>query len=100
MRYLVPFHPKRHPHFFTDILVIGGGLAGLRTALAVDPKFQVVLLSIRRQEAALLLSQSATAQSRNGAFYRYLGTFFLLKTNFSQFYQIFSFFLDIRRESR
>ena len=35
MRYLVPFHPKRHPHFFTDILVIGGGLAGLRTALAV-----------------------------------------------------------------
>ena len=44
MRYLVPFHPKRHPHFFTDILVIGGGLAGLRTALAVDPKFQVVLL--------------------------------------------------------
>jgi len=44
MRYLVPFHPKRHPHFFTDILVIGGGLAGLRTALAVDPKFQVILL--------------------------------------------------------
>jgi len=44
MRYLVPFHPKRHPHFFTDILVIGGGLAGLRSALAVDPQFQVVLL--------------------------------------------------------
>jgi len=44
MRYLVPFHPKRHPHFFTDILVIGGGLAGLRTALAVDPKFQVLLI--------------------------------------------------------
>ena len=44
MRYLIPFHPKRHPHFFTDILVIGGGLAGLRTALAVDPKFQVLLI--------------------------------------------------------
>ena len=44
MRYLVPFHPKRHPHFFTDILVIGGGLAGLRAALAVDPQFQVILL--------------------------------------------------------
>jgi L-aspartate oxidase len=44
MRYLVPFHPKRHPHFFTDILVIGGGLAGLRTALAVDPQFQVLLI--------------------------------------------------------
>ena len=44
MRHLVPFHPKLHPHFFTDILVIGGGLAGLRTALAVDPQFQVILL--------------------------------------------------------
>jgi len=44
MRHLVPFHPKRHPHFFTDVLVIGGGLAGLRTALAVDPQFQVILL--------------------------------------------------------
>ena len=44
MRYLVPFHPKRHPHFFTDILVIGGGLAGLRTALAVDPQFQVLMI--------------------------------------------------------
>ena len=31
-RYLVPFHPKRVPHFFTDVLVIGGGLAGLRAA--------------------------------------------------------------------
>ena len=27
-RYLVPFHPKKVPHFFTDVLVIGGGLAG------------------------------------------------------------------------
>ncbi|MCL2005917.1 MAG: L-aspartate oxidase [Planctomycetaceae bacterium] len=44
MRYLIPFHPKRHPHFYTDILIIGGGLAGLRTALAVNPQFQVILL--------------------------------------------------------
>lgn len=43
-RYLVPFHPKRHPHFFTDVLIIGGGLAGLRTSLAVDPRCQVILL--------------------------------------------------------
>ncbi len=27
-RYLVPFHPKRIPHHFTDVLIIGGGLAG------------------------------------------------------------------------
>lgn len=44
LRYLVPFHPKRHPHFFTDVLVIGGGLAGFRAALAVDPSLQVLLI--------------------------------------------------------
>ncbi len=43
-RYLVSFHPKVHPHFFTDVLVIGGGLAGLRAALAVDPSLDVILL--------------------------------------------------------
>jgi len=42
-RYLVPFHPKHVPHFFTDVLVIGGGLAGLRAALAVDPALSVVV---------------------------------------------------------
>jgi L-aspartate oxidase len=42
-RYLVPFHPKRMSHFFTDVLVVGGGLAGLRAALAVDPKLSVVV---------------------------------------------------------
>ncbi|MDR0870111.1 MAG: L-aspartate oxidase [Planctomycetaceae bacterium] len=44
MRYLVPFHPKRHPHFFTDVLIIGGGLAGVRAALAVDASQQVLLI--------------------------------------------------------
>ncbi len=44
LRYLVPFHPKRHPHFFTDVLIIGGGLAGFRAALAVDPSLQVLVI--------------------------------------------------------
>ncbi|MDR1959396.1 MAG: L-aspartate oxidase [Planctomycetaceae bacterium] len=44
LRYLVPFHPKRHPHFFTDILVIGGGLAGFQAALSVDPSLQVLVV--------------------------------------------------------
>ena len=44
-RYLVPFHPKTVPHFFTDILIVGGGLAGLRAALAVDPKLSVLIVT-------------------------------------------------------
>ncbi len=44
-RYLAPFHPKDVPHFFTDILVIGGGLAGLRTALAVDPNLTALVIT-------------------------------------------------------
>jgi L-aspartate oxidase len=44
-RYLVPFHPKRVPHHFTDVLIIGGGLAGLRAALAVDPALDVLVVT-------------------------------------------------------
>ena len=44
LRYLVPFHPKRYPHFFTDILIIGGGLAGMRAALAVHPSLNVLVV--------------------------------------------------------
>ena len=43
-RYLVPFHPKLYPHFFTDILIIGSGLAGLRAALAVHPSLNVLVV--------------------------------------------------------
>lgn len=44
-RYLSPFHPKRVPHFFTDVLVVGSGLAGLRAAIAVDPSQSVLVAS-------------------------------------------------------
>lgn len=44
-RYLVPFHPKQVPHHFTDVLIIGGGLAGLRAANAVDPKLSVLVVT-------------------------------------------------------
>jgi L-aspartate oxidase len=44
-RYLVPFGPKRVPHCFTDVLILGGGLAGLRAALAVDPRLSVTLVT-------------------------------------------------------
>ncbi len=45
IRYLVPFGPKEVPHFFTDVLIIGGGLAGFRAALAVDPNMSVVVIT-------------------------------------------------------
>ena len=44
-RYLVPFHTKHVPHFFTDVLIVGSGLAGLRAALAVDPSLSVVVIA-------------------------------------------------------
>jgi L-aspartate oxidase len=44
-RYLVPFNPRRIPHYFVDVLVIGGGLAGLRAALEVDPKLSVLVVT-------------------------------------------------------
>lgn len=44
-RFLVPFGPKQTPHFFTDILVIGGGIAGLRAALAAPGDLQVLVVT-------------------------------------------------------
>ena len=44
-RYLVSFGPKRVPHCFTDVLILGGGLAGLRAALAVDPQLSVTVVT-------------------------------------------------------
>jgi L-aspartate oxidase len=44
-RYLAAFHPKRVPHHFTDVLIIGGGLAGLRAANAIDPKLSVLVIT-------------------------------------------------------
>lgn len=57
-RYLVRFDPKRIPHMFTDVLVIGTGIAGIRAALEIDPKLRVVMVTKDRIE----LSNSAWAQ--------------------------------------
>jgi L-aspartate oxidase len=57
-RYLTPFHPKQVPHFFTDVLIVGGGLAGLRTALAVDGRLSALVIT----KDGLWQSNSAQAQ--------------------------------------
>src|SRR3954452_2989649 len=44
-RYLVGFDPQDLPHHFTDVLVIGGGLAGLRVALGVPEPNRVLVVT-------------------------------------------------------
>ncbi|MDP7274828.1 MAG: L-aspartate oxidase [Planctomycetaceae bacterium] len=57
-RYLVRFSPKRVAHVFTDVLVIGGGIAGLRAALAIDPALSAIVVT----KDLLTLSNSDQAQ--------------------------------------
>src|SRR4029077_1996324 len=44
-RYLVGFDPRDLPHHFTDVLVIGGGLAGLRVALGITEPRRVLVVT-------------------------------------------------------
>ena len=44
-RYVVDFHPKTTPHYFTDVLIVGGGLAGLRAANALDADTHAIVVT-------------------------------------------------------
>src|SRR6478672_12727741 len=44
-RYLIPFKAARLPQQFTDVLIIGGGVAGLRAAIAASDSSDVLLLT-------------------------------------------------------
>src|SRR3970040_2068215 len=57
-RYLVPFHPKRIGHHFVDVLIIGGGIAGLRAAMEIDPALTLLVITKDTMEQ----SNSAYAQ--------------------------------------
>ncbi len=44
-RYLVAFHPKQIPHHFVDVLILGGGIAGLRATMGVDPSLSALVVT-------------------------------------------------------
>jgi L-aspartate oxidase len=44
-RYLIDIHPKKMTHFFTDILIIGGGLAGLRAANEIPTNVSTLVVT-------------------------------------------------------
>lgn len=57
-RYLAAFNPKDVPHYFVDLLIIGGGLSGLRAAIQVDPEQTILVVT----KDALRQSSSTYAQ--------------------------------------
>jgi len=59
-RYLTNFNAQRLPHLFTDVLVIGSGVAGLRAALAAAEQADVLLVT---KDSA---TQSATRYAQGG----------------------------------
>src|SRR5437764_10632610 len=44
-RYLVGFDPRELAHHFTDVLVIGGGIAGFRAALGIPERYRVLVVT-------------------------------------------------------
>ncbi len=61
-RYLVAFHPKQIPHHFVDVLVIGGGIAGIRATMAIDPRLSaLVVTKDRLQESNSSYAQGGIA---------------------------------------
>ncbi len=47
-RYLISFESRRLPHIFTDVLIIGGGAAGLRAAIEAAQYGQVIMMTKNR----------------------------------------------------
>ncbi|MEM7473378.1 MAG: L-aspartate oxidase [Planctomycetota bacterium] len=60
-RYLIDFQPKHVPHYFTDMLVIGGGLAGLRVANAAGEAHAIVVTKDEIRESNSNYAQGGIA---------------------------------------
>ncbi|MCY2968751.1 MAG: L-aspartate oxidase [Planctomycetota bacterium] len=59
-RYLIRFHPKRIAHAFTDVLIIGSGIAGLRAALEIPGDLEQIVVSKDQ------MNQSNSAYAQGG----------------------------------
>lgn len=59
-RCLAPFDSRSVPHIFTDVLIVGGGVAGLRSAIAAADYGNVTVL------VKSTLEESNTAQAQGG----------------------------------
>jgi L-aspartate oxidase len=59
-RYLVRFGPKQTPHVFTDLLVIGVGIAGVEAALAAPSELRTLVITKDR------LQQSNSSYAQGG----------------------------------
>ncbi|MGH7169968.1 MAG: L-aspartate oxidase [Gemmataceae bacterium] len=65
-RYLVRFGPKQTPHLFTDLLVIGVGIAGVRAALAAPRSLRtLVITKDRLQQSNSNYAQGGIAAVRS-----------------------------------
>jgi L-aspartate oxidase len=65
-RNLVRFGPKQTTHVFTDLLIIGGGIAGLRAALTIPSSMQVhVVTKDRIQQSNSAYAQGGIAAVRS-----------------------------------
>jgi L-aspartate oxidase len=70
-RYLVQFEPKKTPHYFTDLLVIGAGIAGLRAALETPASMDVLVVtkdSVQQSNSAYAQGGIATVMSPEDTF--------------------------------
>ena len=59
-RYLVGFSPRSVSHLFTDVLILGGGLAGVRAALEIGPPLECLVVT------KSTLEQSASSRAQGG----------------------------------
>lgn len=65
-RFLVRFGPKRTQHLFTDLLIIGGGIAGLRAALAAPKDLRILVVTKDRvRESNSTYAQGGIAAVRS-----------------------------------